>query len=124
MTKDEISAFMREMGRRGGMIGGKRSAERLTPAERTLRAQSAARARWGKWPVLPPPVGTIFSYQLTPTDAPWLYCVVGHVTKTRVYFGYPLYDRDDHRARRMQLDDWTARLGTSIRVARYPADRG
>ena len=39
---------MAEMGRKGGRIGGKRRAERLTPQQRRESASNAARARWGK----------------------------------------------------------------------------
>jgi hypothetical protein len=35
---------MREMGRRGGKIGGKRSLETMTPKERIARAKKAAAA--------------------------------------------------------------------------------
>ena len=39
-----ISKVMSEMGRKGGKIGGKRSLETMTPAERTARAKKAAAA--------------------------------------------------------------------------------
>ena len=42
----DFSAVMREMGRRGGKIGGKRSLQTMTKAERRKRAQKAARRRW------------------------------------------------------------------------------
>lgn len=35
---------MREMGRKGGKIGGKKSLETMTPQERTARARKAAAA--------------------------------------------------------------------------------
>jgi hypothetical protein len=48
MDKQTISAVMREMGRKGGKIGGpvggKRSLETMTPEERTARAKKAAAA--------------------------------------------------------------------------------
>ena len=44
MDKQTISAVMREMGRKGGKIGGKRSLDTMTPAERTARAKKAAAA--------------------------------------------------------------------------------
>ena len=44
----QISAFMAEMGRKGGRIGGKRRAERMTPEQRKDAASKAARKRWGK----------------------------------------------------------------------------
>jgi hypothetical protein len=36
------------LGRRGGLIGGKRRAERMTPEERSAAASKAAKARWAK----------------------------------------------------------------------------
>ncbi len=36
-----------ELGRRGGLIGGKARAAKLTPEERRDSASKAARARWG-----------------------------------------------------------------------------
>jgi hypothetical protein len=42
--KKLISEVMREMGRRGGKIGGKRSLETMTPEERSARAKIAATA--------------------------------------------------------------------------------
>ena len=39
-----------ELGRMGGLKGGKARAERLTPKERSLQARKAAAARWGKLP--------------------------------------------------------------------------
>ena len=51
MNKKLISDVMREMGRKGGRIGGKRSLETMTPEERQERARKAgkmgAAARWG-----------------------------------------------------------------------------
>ena len=43
MPKD-ILEFFRKTGRKGGKIGGKRSLETMTPAERTARAKKAAAA--------------------------------------------------------------------------------
>jgi hypothetical protein len=42
--KKLISEVMREMGRRGGKIGGKRSLETMTPEERSARAKKASMA--------------------------------------------------------------------------------
>jgi len=42
----QISAFMTEMGRRGGLVGGKRRLETMTRAERRKAAFKAAKARW------------------------------------------------------------------------------
>ena len=39
-----VQKVMSEMGRKGGKIGGKRSLETMTPAERTARAKKAAAA--------------------------------------------------------------------------------
>jgi len=44
MDKKIVELVMREMGRKGGKIGGKRSLETMTPAERTARAKKAAAA--------------------------------------------------------------------------------
>jgi hypothetical protein len=48
MDKKTISEVMRQMGRKGGKIGGKRSLETMTPAERTARAKKAAAAAVAK----------------------------------------------------------------------------
>jgi hypothetical protein len=37
-----------ELGRRGGQIGGKVRASRMTPKQRSAAAKKAAKARWGK----------------------------------------------------------------------------
>lgn len=37
-----------ELGRSGGLVGGKRRAASLTPAKRKAIAKKAAAARWGK----------------------------------------------------------------------------
>jgi hypothetical protein len=42
MNKSIISEVMREMGRKGGKIGGKRSLETMTPEERSARAKKAS----------------------------------------------------------------------------------
>jgi hypothetical protein len=42
VKKKLISQVMREMGRKGGKIGGKRSLETMTPEERTARAKKAS----------------------------------------------------------------------------------
>lgn len=44
-TKDPLAV---ELGRRGGLKGGKARAEKLTPEERKEIAKKAARARWSK----------------------------------------------------------------------------
>jgi hypothetical protein len=43
-SKKLISQVMREMGRKGGKIGGKRSLETMTSEERTARAKKASLA--------------------------------------------------------------------------------
>ena len=48
MDKKTISAVMREMGRKGGKIGGKRSLETMTPEQRSERARKAVAAREAK----------------------------------------------------------------------------
>jgi hypothetical protein len=44
---EEVLAFFREHGSKGGRIGGKVCAARLTPARRQEIARQAAQARWG-----------------------------------------------------------------------------
>jgi hypothetical protein len=43
-TKAIFSEIMREIGRKGGKIGGKRSLETMTPEERSARAKKASQA--------------------------------------------------------------------------------
>jgi hypothetical protein len=43
-TKAIFSEIMREIGRKGGKIGGKRSLETMTPEERSARAKKASMA--------------------------------------------------------------------------------
>lgn len=47
-TKKEISRVMAEMGRKGGLRGGKRRLETMTPEQRRMAAFKAAKARWSK----------------------------------------------------------------------------
>jgi hypothetical protein len=47
-TKEQISLFMAELGRKGGKIGGKRRLETMTAKERKGIAKKAAQARWSK----------------------------------------------------------------------------
>ena len=44
----DLSAYMAAMGRRGGLVGGKRRLTTMTPAARKRAASKAAQARWGK----------------------------------------------------------------------------
>jgi hypothetical protein len=46
--KSEISRLMAMMGSKGGKIGGKNRAERMTQEERSKSASDAAKARWAK----------------------------------------------------------------------------
>jgi len=48
MSKSAISEIMREMGRRGGLKGGKNRADTLTAERRRQIASDAARTRWHK----------------------------------------------------------------------------
>ena len=43
-----VQKVMREMGAKGGKVGGKRRLETMTDAERTRSARKAAKARWAK----------------------------------------------------------------------------
>jgi hypothetical protein len=45
-TSEEIRRVMGALGRRGGKIGGKRRAERMTGEQRSDAAALAANARW------------------------------------------------------------------------------
>jgi len=48
-TPEEMERrVMREMGRKGGLKGGKARAESMTPEQRSEIAKRAAKARWGK----------------------------------------------------------------------------
>ena len=43
-----LSAYMAAMGRKGGMVGGKRRLVTMSPTARKRAAAKAAQARWGK----------------------------------------------------------------------------
>jgi hypothetical protein len=43
-----VQQVMREMGAKGGKIGGKRRMETMTDAQRSKSAKKAAKARWAK----------------------------------------------------------------------------
>ena len=47
-TQAQISAFMAQLGRKGGKIGGKRRLVTLSSQQRKRIARKAARARWNK----------------------------------------------------------------------------
>lgn len=44
----DLSQYMAAMGRKGGLVGGKRRLVTMTAAQRKKAAAKAARARWGK----------------------------------------------------------------------------
>lgn len=45
---ETVTHVMKEMGRRGGLKGGKARAEKLTPEQRSEIAKKGAKARWKK----------------------------------------------------------------------------
>lgn len=45
---EDLRKVARELGRRGGLKGGKARAQKLTPEQRTMIAKKAAKARWAK----------------------------------------------------------------------------
>jgi hypothetical protein len=47
-SDEELRALARELGRRGGLKGGRARAEKLTPEERKEIARKAAKARWDR----------------------------------------------------------------------------
>jgi hypothetical protein len=47
-SDEELRELARELGRRGGLKGGRARAEKLTREERTEIARKAAKARWDK----------------------------------------------------------------------------
>jgi hypothetical protein len=47
-TKEQISALMAELGRKGGKKGGKRRLETMTAEERSAIATKAAQTRWSR----------------------------------------------------------------------------
>ncbi len=47
-VEHEKSAAAVELGRKGGLVGGKARAAKLTPEQRSEIAKKAAAARWGK----------------------------------------------------------------------------
>ena len=48
VTLTVVQQVMREMGAKGGKIGGKRRLVTMTDAQRTKSARKAAKARWAK----------------------------------------------------------------------------
>lgn len=46
----DLSQYMSAMGRKGGLVGGKRRLLTMTPEDRRKAAVKAAQARWGKKP--------------------------------------------------------------------------
>jgi hypothetical protein len=49
-TRAIFRQAMREIGREGGKIGGKRSLETMTPEERTARAGTYTKCEWASFP--------------------------------------------------------------------------
>jgi len=47
-TKEQLSALMSQLGRKGGKIGGKRRLQTMSAKERSQVAKKAAQARWHK----------------------------------------------------------------------------
>jgi len=47
-VEHEKNAAAVELGRKGGLVGGKARAAKLTPEQRSAIAKKAAAARWGK----------------------------------------------------------------------------
>jgi hypothetical protein len=50
IDRETLSQVMAAMGRKGGKIGGKRSLETMSAADRKKRAKDAAKARWKNRP--------------------------------------------------------------------------
>ena len=48
VTLTVVSQVMSEMGRKGGLVGGKRRLETMTSKQRSAVAKKAAKARWKK----------------------------------------------------------------------------
>jgi hypothetical protein len=46
IDRETLSRVMAEMGRKGGKIGGKKSLQTMTAAQRKRRASRAAKTRW------------------------------------------------------------------------------
>ena len=127
LTKSVISAVMRELGRKGGRVGGKRCLETMTPAERRARAVHAARARWARhatarvvaeWSRSAWPPGTTvdirFKDGLQMTN-----CVIWRYTRTCVYWSKPEYDGAQRGTRRHRLDEFKAGVASgTIRKSR------
>jgi hypothetical protein len=47
-SRSDVSARMRELGKRGGKVGGRRRADVLSPERRREIASHAAKSRWKK----------------------------------------------------------------------------
>lgn len=88
----EVNDYLRTIGRRGGLIGGKRSLETMTAEQRQERGAAAARARWGaaQWTKQQWPVGTEFEIKVRDQ---WIGgWIITRYTTSRVYFYKPEYD--------------------------------
>ena len=113
MTKAEMSAVMREMGRRGGRIGGKRRLETMTASERSAVASRAAMARWHP-PAVPWWHRRGAAFVIRYPDQLRLVGITDHVTPTRVWFRADGDDRNERAARRMSLREFERLLATGV----------
>ena len=106
--RDAVSAYLSEIGQRGGRIGGKRRLDTMTPEQRTEQASHAARARWhGSGPLFIPRAGDRFTFVWW--DGRWRGCVVDRVAPKTVFWHYPAYDGAVSCARRIKLTEWHQR---------------
>ena len=121
---DETRAYLAEIGRKGGQIGGKRRLETMTAVERSRVASLAARARWGQpRPRSMPPwtKGTIFELRFVQNGVrhTMTNCIVHKLTaKKTLYWFKPEYDGPTPKTfRRMKLQAYLdGLLDKSIRV--------
>lgn len=128
MTNQEISAFMREMGRKGGL----RRRETLTQEERSAIARKAARARWARhtvardrpqWSRATWPPGQRFDY-VWPDIPPWRACILGRYTAKTAYWLWPDFDDDlgmySRYSRRMTIAEFERLIRERIIVKAAP----
>lgn len=106
----DISAVMREMGKRGGKIGGKRCLETMTAEQRSVRAARAARARWGT-PIAAVIVGSWWLWKWP--DGLQVKGMITKVTPARIYFMWPKYQDSPH-SRRCRRDEFLARIKQGV----------
>ena len=122
VTAADISAVMREMGRRGGRIGGKRCLETMTAEQRSARATHAARARWGTG-ISDVIVGSWWLWKWP--DGLQVKGMVTKVTPKRIYFMWPQYQDSPH-ARRCRRDEFLVRMkqGVLLSISKDAGERG